>query len=282
MHLVRIAKWVPCLALFLLSGCLYTVQRFNDGTVLPPGVTDVSMGLGKTPIWTATCPDGGWAAETGPDAGICKRYDYSREYDPQTGRYVGPEVSRSPARYESEDIPQLHASWRLGVRKEWGPFTGVELGWNIDVPTEPASLEFWGKFGLPGFVDTNTAHSVSAGWGIGMWADNSWWLEYAISHRFGSVRPWAGSRLLWQATRAEDLGIEVGERIESHKRWIGQVFTGASAEMPVAVILPDWLALEGTWTFPGAGMGLKRSQESSAVPYGHVGLHFGMGWRFAP
>lgn len=282
MLLSRLARRLPCLALGALSGCLYTVQRFDDGTVLPPGVTDVSLGIGKTPNWNATCPDGGWMEESGTGNGTCTRYDYSNVYDPKTGSYVGSTVTHGAVRYEQEDLPQVHASWRLGVRREWGPFKGVELGWNLDVPTEPASLEFWGKLGLPGFADTNTAHSVTAGWGIGLWADNSWWLEYALSHRFGAVRPWVGSRLLWQATRADDIEIDVGKKLVSHKRWIGQAFAGASVELPPAVILPDWLALEATWTAPGAAMGLRRFQESSVNPYGLVGLHFGMGWRFAP
>lgn len=280
MHLRSVAQALALAAPLLLSGCLYTVQRFDDGTVLPPGVTDLSLGIGKTSSWSASCPEWGNVQSSGEHKGECAVYTNSVDADGNwqsgTQTFVKPILTKQEAN-------QYHASWRLGVRKEWGPFKGVELGWNLDAPTEPATLEFWGKLGLPGFADTNTAHSLTAGWGIGSWSDNSWWLQYSLSHGFGPLRPWLGSRVLRQATRMDEVTSGVGEKLVSKPRWIGQAFGGASVKMPKAIVLPDWLALEGTWTLSGAAAGLTtRAQENEVASKGNFGIHLGMGWSFAP
>lgn len=264
----------------LLSGCLYTVQRFDDGTTLPPGVTDLSLGIGKTSSWSAKCPDWGDLKTSGEHKGDCEVYGMTLD---SNGWSNALNLTYQKPTLIKQSGYQYHASWRLGVRKEWGPFKGVELGWNLDAPTEPATLEFWGKLGLPGFADTNTAHSLTAGWGIGAWSDNSWWLQYSLSHGFGPLRPWIGSRVLWQGTRMDDVSSGTGDTLASKRRWIGQAFGGASVKLPAMAVLPDWLALEGTWTLSGAAPGLlTRAQENEVASKGNFGIHLGMGWSFAP
>jgi len=64
-------------------------------------------------------------------------------------------------------------NFRLGVRNDWWIFPGAELLMHIEAPTNPATLEFGFKLALPGFAKQGLYHNVAAGWGVGVWADNS-------------------------------------------------------------------------------------------------------------
>jgi hypothetical protein len=269
----RQIRWLLPLLCFPLTGCLYTVQRFNDGTILPPGASDVTLGIGGTSTWSVDCPDGYY--ESGSD---CVRYRYTGYYsNPNPPRYdtTKPQLTESP-------LTQVHLGWRLGVRKEWGPFTGAEIGWNLDVPTEPATMEFYGRLGLPGFSDTSVAHSITAGWGIGAWVDNSWWLEYSISRRLGPLRPWIGGRALLQGTRFSELSTDDGDALVSNRHLIWQGFGGASLSLGEIPVIPDWIAVEGTWTTPGVRSGLTsdKALRYRIADKNDFGVHVGFGWRF--
>jgi len=269
---LRQTCWLLPLLCLPLTGCLYTVQRFNDGTILPPGASDVTLGIGGASSWSVDCPEGYY--ESGSN---CLRYNYGSYYSAKPPSY---DTAR-PALKE-DPLTQVHLGWRLGVRKEWGPFTGAEIGWNLDIPTEPATMEFYGRLGLPGFSDTAVAHSLTAGWGIGAWADNSWWLEYSLSRRLGPVRPWIGGRALLQGTRVSAVSTDDGDALVSDRHLLWQAFGGASVSLGEIPVIPDWIAVEATWTTPGvrAGLSSKDATNYRIAGKNDFRVHVGFGWRF--
>ncbi len=215
------AKGVFLLFSLLLHGCLTsTLQHSNTGRILEPGVTESRWGLAGTRIYicnnTTERPAGGNA--------ICKQ---SEEGDA----------------YNGMDFYTVATNWRLGVRKEWGSLTGVDLGWAIE---GPGTLEFDTRLGLPG-TDGTWDHALAVGWGVGNWADNTWYLEYGASALLMRLRIWANYRFSWVATGVLDLEFDTQiddentEPLISHKRFLHQWGSGLKLQIPKYRLLPRYI-----------------------------------------
>lgn len=201
------ALFYLCVISLALTGCLSsTLQHTNTGKVLTPGVTESRYGLATNRVYN------------------CDDYN---------------EDTKKCERTSGIDFYQPAISWRLGVREKWGPLTGVDIGWAIEFP---GTLEFDSRFGLP--TNSNDwQHNMAVGWGIGNWADNTWYSEYAVSINtvnFGKtdwdssahLTLWANYRLSWMATLLLDLEMNDLENDEdpsvfkSDKRFLNQWSTG--------------------------------------------------------
>jgi hypothetical protein len=170
--------------------------------------------------------------------------------------------------------------YRLGMTGPRGFITGTEIGLHLEAPTNPVSGEFDLKIGLRVPADRPYHHSLSAGWGIGIWADNSYFLEYALSRAFGGSDLFAAYRGTWLATQIADLGgSEDDRRFKSKRRLIHQATIGFSWTLPAIPVVPDFLAPMAVLTYPLAPFAEEKIPDHLLDD--HLwDLSLGMGWRF--
>jgi hypothetical protein len=258
----------------LLGGCLYTSHHFNSGRILEPGNTAVTFGYGKMTLIERKCPEfqDGYA-ELDSTRTRCIRYRYAPE---------GRSEDTLPYSISETDLPRLSLGYRLGVRGEWGPFTGVELGWHLEAPTSPASAEFDLKFGLPAPGKLGIFHSLSGGWIVGMWADNSFFGEYALSRPFGkgsnAHAAYASYRLLRLATPPNEVFGKEDQAFEFRRnpRWAHQASLGFHASIPDLAVLPDFVSPQLTFTTPWVRV---LDDDPPDLPFLY-NFNIGFGWRF--
>ncbi len=260
-------------ACFLLSGCLYTTHHFNSGRILEPGQTAVTMGYGNTPTYTTGCSlPNSHMYEDSAGVSHCQQWMSEAEGVPLDS------VDRDPI-VRKGSVPKVSFGYRLGVRGPWGPFTGLEMGWQLEVPTNPMSAEFDLKFGLPFPGHPAFRHSLSAGWIVGMWADNSWFSEYAVSRAFGGSALYGNYRLTYLATQSQDLETSLEKwHFQSHQQFIHQAAVGFYWKLPDIVLLPDFLSPQVIATFPVVPP--FNTVPKSLLDDYEWNLNFGFGWSF--
>lgn len=231
----------------ILTGCLYTTHHFNSGRILDPGQTAVTFGYGRSRIYEQGCPDG-WNRPFGDsDRTHCERYI---ETDPFISVRDSVMIRQ---RVTSQAIPKFSLGYRLGVRGPWGPLAGVEMGWHLEAVTNPGTIEFDLKFGLPlpHRLVAKHHHSVSAGWGVGNWADNSWFLEYAASRDLGRHSVYGNYRYTWLATQAPEINESADNwKFESRMGHAHQAALGFYLRLPDIFLVPDYVTPQANITFP--------------------------------
>jgi hypothetical protein len=231
--------WVLPAAILLLQGCLSTWIRMEDGTILQPGKSDFSLAVGSVPRPAYVCEEAGWESPDRDSNGVyqCEKYIYSGQSSPSSNWI------RTPAKLVEEREPHLALHWRLGALGPFGPFVGLEVGMQTEFLTAPVSQEFNVALGLPG-SDSVVAHAVMVGWGIGMWADNSWFAQYAASREAGRLRVFGSARSTLQASvNQSDIG---SGRFNHSRHWDFQVAAGVKYRLGEVFLLPDWVGLGGT------------------------------------
>lgn len=275
------ASWRGLLAVFalialssLLTGCLYTTHHFNSGRILEPGQTAVTFGYGRSRIYEQGCPDG-WNQPVGDSFSThCERYR------PITSSaFVRDSVIRQ--RVTSMSVPKFSLGYRLGVRGPWGPLTGVEMGWHLEAVTNPGTIEFDLKFGLPlpASMLARHHHSLSGGWGVGMWADNSWFLEYAASRDLGRHSVYGNYRYTRLATQPTELENSFDTwKFESHRSHAHQAALGFYLRLPDIFLVPDYVTPQATLTFPVKAAFVQVDPELMDPML--LNYNFGFGWNF--
>jgi len=256
-----------------LTGCLYTTHHFNSGRILDPGQTAVTIGIGRSSIYSQGCPDGyGRDYDTTATAHPCAPY-----FGGSSARPV--DTAHVPEAVTSITIPKFSLGYRLGVRGPWGPFTGVEMGWHLEALTNPGTVEFDLKFGLPVPEKFHAHHSLSGGWGVGMWADNSWFLEYAASRDLGKHAVYGNYRYTWLATQPADLTYSFDHwRFVSHRNYAHQAALGLYLKLPDIFLVPDYVTPQVNFTFPVTAPFIKIDQDKLESVL--VNINFGCGWNF--
>jgi hypothetical protein len=261
----------------LLSGCLYTSHHFNSGRTLDPGNTAVTLGAGKIKLFERSCNyhEGFYDFQDSLGVLHCVRARWDG-----TGGLPGDTVA--PTLIES-NLPKISLGYRLGVRKQWGPFTGVELGWQLEAPTNPGSAEFDLKLGLPGSGRGRFHHSFSGGWIVGMWSDNSFFGEYAASRAFGpgdsAHALYASYRFTRLATQPDDVFSDSSGRslrFGKRTRNTHQATVGFHWRLPALPVLPDFLSPQATISVPWvAALGGVKPEDALLLD-----INLGFGWRF--
>jgi hypothetical protein len=267
---------LACLALFGLPGCLYTGHHYNNGRILSPGNTAVTVGYGSDKAYSLHCPDRHVLEQD--SAGVFECIPMRLGI---LGTDTETEDTLTPGtRYQSGS--KFSLGYRLGVRGPWGPFTGAELGWHLEAPTAPITAEFDFKLGLPNASSVKYFHSVSLGWGIGVWVDNSFFAEYAAARSFGQGEEahtlYASYRATYLATQPFELmDTEEELRFQSHRRLVQQASLGFHWSLPGIPILPDYFSPQITATTPW----VRATDEAvpPAEPYIYE-LNLGFGWKF--
>jgi hypothetical protein len=265
------------LALFL-QGCLYSSHHFNTGRILAPGNTAVTIGYGHMNLNQADCREfEGWYAETDSlDVTRCVQWN-RQPGDTAPRRTMKPEIVET-------SLPRFSLGYRLGVRGPWGPFTGVEMGWHLEAPTNPGSAEFDLKFGLPTAGAKRFFHTASGGWIVGMWSDNSFFGEYAASRAFGTgydahalYGSWRLTRLATQPDEVFVTDTTTGmPSFGTRRRWANQATVGFHVRLPAIPIIPDYLSPQATFSMPWVPVFESVRPEEDYL----LNLNLGFGWRF--
>lgn len=243
---------LPCLAALVLSGCLYSTQHFHTGVLMPEGHGEATFGLGRQPRWACSAP----ADSLHPKA--CD--------EDGSG---GERVSRS-------DVPQVSLDYRLGIGDHVGPFPGAELQWHLEAPTNPVSLEFALNLAMPAWGGMH--HMLGAGWGIGAWADNSLFLQYAASRRVGLPLFFANARLTLLATQMPRvLKDDFARALPSDRVLVLQSGFGARFPLPHAPFAPDFLVPQFNVSYPQIPAGDREFRRSDIPPL-QWDMNLGLGW----
>lgn len=267
---------ISALLALLLSGCLYSTQHYNSGRILDPGRTSVTLGAGQQRGFKYDCAQDysiWWGLDS--TGTRCR----GSEYVPDAGGGQGAYIERTkPAIRTNTSSPKASLEYRLGLHGRWGPFPGFDGGLHLEAPTNPASGEFDVKMGLPAGRRSAWAHSLSAGWGIGLWADNSYFLEYALSLPVFRHALFGNYRATYLATQASDLKeAETRRRFDSRRRLIHQASLGFLWNLPELAVLPDFLAPQVNLTYPLAPAGTDRIP-AAALDDRQWDASLGFGW----
>ncbi len=241
---------------FLSTGCLYSVHHFNTGTILPAGKSQVTLGAGQETLWKCQ--------HSQPDSisHVCRENE---------SKYGNETISNS-------EIFTGSLNYRLGIRDSWGPFPGAELEWHLELPTNPATMEFALNLALPGGHTFH--HKIGAGWGIGAWADNSFFMEYALSQSWGSTLGFGNLRATYLATQiGEVTSGNFSDPLPSNQHLLLQAGMGVFYRLPDWIIIPDFIIPQVNLTLPQIPSG---NQQFSAkdIPLAQWNINLGLGWNF--
>ena len=268
-------KFFPILFLLALQGCLSTWIRMEDGTVLAPGRSDFAMALASVPRADYVCPENANLSDR-PDGSVaCRTWTYAPATSSNGYTYSTPTYVYSPAQLNIDREPHLALAWRLGALGPFGPFTGLELGVQAELATNPVSQEYKLALGLPG-SDSIVSHSLIGGWGTGLWVDNTWFLQYAASRRFEPWLFYGSLRTSLQATQIADLLSNL--RLSHNRTWDCQAAAGVKLKLGEIPVIPDWLLLGSTIDLTNAAFPSFDGSEAKQASGVGVAFAFGMGW----
>lgn len=259
-------------AALLLQGCIATWIHMEDGTVLRPGRTDFQLSMGKAPVVTAQCPEGKVASDGG--APVCTSF-WSSRYDPSTSTWSNGSWDTTPALVGASLESHFATAWSLGALGPFGPFTGMEVGIQMEGPTYPISQEYRVTIGLPG-SDSIWAHSLGLGWGTGMWSDDTWFAQYAASRRLKRLLVFANWRSALQATRLDMSDLPT--RFKHDRNWDHQATCGVKFRLDDIPVVPDWMGTAVTVDLGHSALP-NLDQSDLAQPRGMgVSWNFTSGW----
>jgi len=268
----------------LFNGCLYTTHHFNTGRLLEPGTSTLTVGAGPFRSLSYGCPElpqGDYTEsiyEIKDSTGThCRHYQYTRD-------------GSGNGSSQDDSVPHVHSwnstlkgslGYRLGVHGPFGPFAGAEIGLHLEGPTNPASAEFDLKLGLPVPKELPFHHSLSGGLGIGAWADNSYFGEYALSRAFGASDLFVNYRATYLASQLSDIsGSESLRHFQSRRRLIHQASLGFMWTLPDIPVLPDYIVPLAVLTYPLAPMGTDTPPPEYLLDDHVFDFSVGMGWTF--
>ncbi len=239
----------------MLTGCLYSVHHFNTGLLMPAGKSEATLGMGRQSLWTCSH----YLVDSAGAAHAC-------------GDSSGESVSDGA-------IFQGSIDYRLGVKDSWGPFPGAEIEWHLEAPTNPATMEFSLNLALPG-GGSAFHHKLGAGWGIGAWADNSLFMEYAASRGMGNSLLFGNVRATYLATQINEvLAEDFSEPLPSNRTLVFQSALGVWYRLPDWFLVPDFLIPQINVTLPQIPAGERRFRRAD-IPLVQWDANLGFGWEF--
>ncbi len=269
-------SYIAVFCAFLLSGCLYSTGHFNTGKLLEAGQSNTLVGIGKVHNVSFVCPEGNdWHS-----------YSDTTGYNCLRSRFDGlPSIDSGslPKQRKWETLPKIGFEYRLGIFNAFGPFLGADFGMHYEAPTAPISAEFDIRIGFPSPKNLDINHTLSAGWGIGLWADNSYFLEYALSKEWKKFLFFSNYRLTYLATQAADLQRTSDSlRFFRNQKSINQISFGAKWDWPEIFLLPDFIIPQIIVTYPIA---LVDDSYGYAYPKTYLktsswDYNLGIGWHF--
>lgn len=179
LKLRKIVLWGGVFFTFFFNGCLYSVQHFNHGKTVQAGDLELQVSAGIENVQNWSCQDMHKVYHGDTWYG-CESYDYT-SLDFVKDTIVDP--------VESIDNQFVFAfSYRHGLMDSLWIFPGLDMGLMSEIHEDEMLLEYDVRVGMPVFSGWEQwHHSISVGWIIGWWVNNSWFVEYAISRKFYSA-----------------------------------------------------------------------------------------------
>ncbi len=246
------------MCVLMLSSCL-TTQHYNNGKTLKSGKSVVVWGAGYHKYLKCTSRD-------------YRVNETNQDRKPNTKKCLEAEGEEIDETYE----PQVSRKFRLGVRDNWGPFPGLDIGYSFEAL---GGVEFDGRLALP-YVIEELNHSISAGWVIGNWADNTLFMEYAFSKDFLATNLYINIRESYVATQTYDLDIDGGEDdvFIHNQKWVTQLGFGMRYEGTRRFLLPNIFYAHGTITAPA--FSFVDRIEGDMKPVYQFSPSVGVGWTY--
>jgi hypothetical protein len=180
-------------------------------------------------------------------------------------------------------VPALGRSVRIGIDdRPLGPFRGWEIGYQLEFPE---TLEFDVKAGLPS-PGPLMHHSISLGWGLGLWPDNSYFAEYAVSWRPSpAVQVYGNFRETLVATQAIDLSFNGettgdGSLFDHDRRWLHQLAFGFQGTIGEHFMIPDYWNLQAMVSAPVMGLPTEPSFSGNTAGLFQPAVTLGIGWYY--
>ncbi len=223
---------------------------------MPAGHSQATLGMGQGPLWhcDSALPDSLRAGKSCNEDGS------------------GVEKAVVGA------VSQASFDYRLGILDSVGKLPGLELEWHVEAPTNPATMEFALNLGLPGGGDFH--HKIGAGWGVGAWADNSFFVEYAVSRRVGFPVFFGNLRVTYLATQIGTvLGDDFSKALPSDRVLVTQAGAGLLLKLPRWRVAPDFLIPQLNVTVPQVPGG-ERAFRAQDIPTAQWNMSLGMGWTY--
>jgi hypothetical protein len=181
-------------------------------------------------------------------------------------------------RFSGREMLKLSLNYRLGITPKWGPFPGADMGWHLEMPTNPGTMEFDLRLAMPAPNQDWFHHSLSTGWGIGMWADNTFFAEYAASIRYRWISVFTNLRATYLATQFfKVFQSDMDHPLTHQQQWVGQAGLGFKAGLPRLFLLPDFIIPQVILTYPKVPAG---NSEESVEHAPQWNINVGTGWRF--
>jgi hypothetical protein len=139
-------------------------------------------------------------------------------------------------------------------------------------------MEFDMRLALPAANSKTIHHSLSGGWGIGMWADNTLFAEYAVSGRIRRSALFLNLRATYLATQFfKVFSGNIDQPFIHNRRFIYQAGMGFSWRLPDIPILPDFIVPQLIATWPQIPAG---SLPDDIIWDVQWNANLGTGWRF--
>jgi hypothetical protein len=249
--------WVMFL---VLQGCLYSTHHFHNGQVMNAGHSQATFGVGRQPVWNCH-----------RDAGDSANTKLACADGTERAKNAGETVQHTT-------WPKGSFHYRLGLRDNWGPFPAIEMEWHFEVPTNPATMEFGLNFALPG--PSFMHHKLGGGWGVGAWADDSFFAEYAISLISGQHLLFTNFRATWLATQIGDvLGEDFAKPFPRNQHFVFQTAYGLFYRLPDWPVVPDFIIPSLNLTLPSVPAGEQKFKPSD-IPTLQWDINVGLGWGF--
>lgn len=251
----------------LLQGCHITTGSFNHGKLLNPGERIATYAVGgryaSTPIKQWEWDDSLWQDVYKYDStryywttfcynyrvGILRKYPFGRGLEAGFHLETGYRMEREVSEYDTLSYPEFYT---------------------------PPLLEVDTRFGLPDFIIRKGIlhHNVSAGWLVGYWVDNGWFIGYNAGWEFEKMIPYAGIRFYLSPTDAQTSDPTDEDFFTRHDRHFGmRLTTGTSIMLPSNFsLLPDYIAPEISMAFPEFSPG-----QNVGISWA-IGVRWKVGW----
>lgn len=224
------------------------------------GHSQATFGVGRQPVWNCH-----------RDAGDSANTKLACADGSERAKNAGETVQHTT-------WPKGSFHYRLGLRDNWGPFPAIEMEWHFEVPTNPATMEFGLNFALPG--PSFMHHKLGGGWGVGAWADDSFFAEYAISLISGQHLLFTNFRATWLATQIGDvLGEDFAKPFPRNQHFVFQTAYGLFYRLPDWPVVPDFIIPSLNLTLPSVPAGEQKFKPSD-IPTLQWDINVGLGWGF--
>jgi hypothetical protein len=244
-----------------LQGCFSSKNHINRAQLVKSGQSETD-----------------WAYSTG-SAYDCTQ---NKRVDPSDKKLKCFNADGSPnSNYVKSDFGAYSYHYRLGIANEFWKFKGLDFGYSMEVPN---TVEFDLRIGLPSFRN-DIDHTFSLGWSWGLFNDNTYFGEYAISKRIKELTLYSSIRLSHVATHFRNINSEAndGEADEfldiSNKFWLGELAVGTSYKLPEIDLIADRINASIHSRYDKVNLGNVNFHDNDSRG-NHFYFLFGIGWDF--